>query len=64
MERKCFDACVKLDPNDPSKLNSELDEKGFCKGLKARSVFQGSSRKEGVDHSMYEVFTNVLKLRS
>ena len=55
---------LKLDPKDPTKIVSELDEKGFCLGYKARLVFQGSDRKEGVDHTQAEVFANVLKLRS
>ena len=55
---------LKLDPDDPTKISSKLDENGMCLGFKDRLVYQGSKREVGVDHTYTEVYATVLKVRS
>ena len=55
---------MKLDPDDPTKISSKLDENGWCLGFKARLVYQGSKREVGIDHTYTEVYSTVLKVRS
>ena len=41
-----------------------LDKEGKVAKYKARLCFQGSSRREGIDHTWAEIFTHVLRLQS